>query len=68
MSTVFETVSLIKFTYFDSCIVFFEFDILSLIKKKNIFICFSVFILIFQLIFDFQNLSHLISQYTDQYN
>ena len=29
-------VSLIKFTYFDS-LVFFYFDILSLIKKKNIF-------------------------------
>ena len=31
---------LIKFTCFDSCLVFFDFDILSLIKKKNIF-CFS---------------------------
>ena len=30
-------VSLIKFTYFDSCLVFFDFDILSLIKEKNIF-------------------------------
>ena len=49
-------VSLIKFTYFDSCLVFFDFDILSLIKEK-IFL-----ILIFQLIFDFQNLTSLISQ------
>ena len=30
-----------QFTYFDSCLVFFDFDILSLIKKKNIFV--SVF-------------------------
>ena len=33
-------VSLIKFTYFDSsdsCLVFFDFDFLSLIKEKNIF-------------------------------
>ena len=30
-------VSLIKLTYFDSCLVFFDFDILSLIKEKNIF-------------------------------
>ena len=30
-------ISLIKFTYFDSCLVLFDFDILSLIKKKNIF-------------------------------
>ena len=29
--------SLIEFTYFDSCLVLFDFDILSLIKKKNIF-------------------------------
>ena len=32
---------LMKFTSFDSCLVFFDFDILSLIKNKNIF-CFSV--------------------------
>jgi len=32
-------VSLIKFTYFDSCLVFFDFDILSLIKEKKNF-CF----------------------------
>ena len=50
-------VSLIKFTYFDSCLV----DILSLIKKKSTFL-FQCFILIFQLIFDFQTLSRLISQ------
>ena len=30
-------VSLIKFTYFYSCLVFFDFDILSLIKEKKIF-------------------------------
>ena len=30
-------VSLIKFTYFDSCLVFFDFDILSLIKEKKNF-------------------------------
>ena len=30
-------VSLIKFTYFDSCLVFFDSDILSLIQKKKIF-------------------------------
>ena len=30
-------VSLIEFTYFDSCLVLFDFDILSLIKKTNIF-------------------------------
>ena len=30
-------VSLMKFTYFDSCLVFFDFHILSLIKEKNIF-------------------------------
>ena len=41
MSTVPRGVSLMQFTYFDSCLVFFDFDILSLIKKKNIF-CFSV--------------------------
>ena len=29
---------LIKFTSFDSCLVFFDFDILSMIKKKNIFL------------------------------
>ena len=36
-------VSLIKFTYFDSCLVFFVFDILSLIKKKKNFVCVLVF-------------------------
>ena len=66
-------VSLIKFTYFDSCLVLFDFDILSLIKKKNIFFSFDFylvfvflfqrFIFIFQLIFDFQNLSRLISHW-----
>ena len=34
-------VSLIKLIYFDSCLVFLYFDILSLIKKKNI-LSFSV--------------------------
>ena len=55
-------VSLIKFICFDSRIVFFYFDILSLIKTK-MFFCFRCFILISQLIFvDFQNLSRMISQ------
>ena len=30
-------VSLIKFTYFDSCLVFVDFDTFSLIKEKYIF-------------------------------
>ena len=30
-------VSLIKFICFDSCIVFFDFDIFSLIQEKNMF-------------------------------
>ena len=34
LTTVFEEY---QFTYFDSCLVFFDFDILSLIKEKNIF-------------------------------
>ena len=54
-------VSLIKFTYFDSCRVFVDFDTFSLIKEKYIF-GFKCFILIFQLIFDFQNLTRLICQ------
>ena len=40
-------VSLIKVTYFDSCLVFFDFDILSFFD-----FWFQCFILIFQLIFD----------------
>ena len=32
-----QGVSLIKVTYFDSCLVFFDFDFLSLIQKKKIF-------------------------------
>ena len=35
-------VSLIKFTYFDSCLVFFDFDILSLKGRKIFF-----FVLVF---------------------
>ena len=53
-------VSLIKFTYFDSCLVLFDFDILSLIKKKTFFL-FDFYLFLF--IFDFQNLSRLISQW-----
>ena len=40
-------VSLIKFTYFDSCLVLFDFDILSLIKKKNIFFKFDFYLVFF---------------------
>ena len=54
-------VSLIKFIYFDSCLVFVDFDTFSLIKEKYIF-GFKCFILIFQLIFDFHNLTRLICQ------
>ena len=52
MSTVFEDyyscvfVSLIKFTYFDSGLVFFDFDTLSLIRKDI-----HTFVLVFH--FDF---------------
>ena len=52
MSTVFEEyhscvfVSLIKFTYFDSSLVSFNFDIFSLIRK-DIYHLFNCFILIF---------------------
>ena len=38
--------SLIKFTYFDSGLVFFDFDILSLIKKDMF-----IFVLVFHLDF-----------------
>ena len=44
------------FTYFDSYRVFFDYDFFALIKKKNIFLVYC-FTFIFQLIFDFQNLS-----------
>ena len=52
MSTVFEQyyscvfVSLIKFTYFDSGLVFFDFDILSLIRNDI-----YTFVLVFHLYF-----------------
>ena len=54
------TVSLIKFTYFDSCLVFFDFDILYLIKEKNIF---DLSVWFLNCIFDFQNFRVWFFQY-----
>ena len=58
MSTVLEEYHLDLQHFFDSCIVFFDFDILSSKEKYFLFQC---FILIFHLIVDFQSLLTLIS-------
>ena len=59
MSTRARGVSLRLTTFVDSCIVFFDFDIVSSKEKYFLFQC---FILIFHLIVDFQSLLPLISQ------